>query len=213
MCCEQYHRFNVHAEPQRTTIINWSLFWEQLICNQVASEHIHTRGASNYYSALQSFCVTHIKSTLHSQVIHCTHSRYIAHTSNWLVHASVRSSFEYTSGVYRCIMHTHNHEYVLHLQYNKCSAVAPCSDTLGSQPGCIHVHDDEDTINQDDDSTGCIDHDITLWCHYLFHYMFICTIHSIIITFFLSQWSIKLLHSMTLPCFSDIGIHHLHHVT
>ena len=73
MCCEQYHCFNVHAEQQRTTIINWSLFWEQLICNQVASEHIHTRGASNYYSALQSFCVTHTKSTLHSQVIHCTH--------------------------------------------------------------------------------------------------------------------------------------------
>ena len=73
MCCEQYHCFNVHAEQQRTTIINWSSLWEQLICNQVASEHIHTRGASNYYSALQSFCVTHIKSTLHSQVIHCTH--------------------------------------------------------------------------------------------------------------------------------------------
>ena len=73
MCCEQHRCFNVHAEQQRTTIINWSLFWEQLICNQVASEHIHTRGASNYYSALQSFCVTHIKSTLHCQVIHCTH--------------------------------------------------------------------------------------------------------------------------------------------
>ena len=140
-------------------------------------------------------------------------SRYITHTSNWLVHASVRSSFEYTSGVYRCIMHTHNHEYVLHLQYNKCSAVAPCSDTLGSQPGCIHVHNDEDTINQDDDSTGCIDHDITLWCHYLFHYLFICTIHSIIITFFLSQWSIKLLRLMTLPCFSYVGVYHLQHAT
>ena len=75
MCGAQYRRFNVHAEQQRTTIINWSLFWEQLICNQVASEHIHTRGASNYYSDLQSFCVTHIKSTLHCQVIHCTHSK------------------------------------------------------------------------------------------------------------------------------------------
>ena len=78
------------------------------------------------------------------------------------MHASVGSSFEYTLGVSRCIMRTHNQENVLHLQYNKCSAVAPCSDTLGSQPGCIHVHNDEDTINQDDDSTGCIDHDITL---------------------------------------------------
>ena len=72
------------------------------------------------------------------------------------MHASVGSSFEYTLGVSRCIMRTHNQENVLHLQYNKCSAVAPCSDTLGSQPGCIHVHDNEDTINQDDDSsTGC----------------------------------------------------------
>ena len=160
-----------------------------------------------------SFCVT-----THYQ--HCIVKsfivlilRYTTHTPNWLVHASVRSSFEYTSGVYRCIMHTHNHEYVLHLQYNKCSAVAPCSDTLGSQPGCIHVHNDEDTINQDDDSTGCIDHDITLWCHYLFHYLFICTIHSIIITFFLSRWSIKSLRLTTLPCFSYVGVYHLHHAT
>ena len=64
--------------------------------------------------------------------------------------------------VSRRIMHTHNQVNVLNLQYNKCSAVAPCSDTQGSQPECIHVHNDEDTINQDDDSTGCIDHDITL---------------------------------------------------
>ena len=35
--------------------------------------------------------------------------------------------------------------------------------------------------------------------------MFICTIHSIIITFFLSRRSIKSLRLTTLPCFSHVG--------
>ena len=86
MCCEQYHCFNVHAEQQRTTIINWSLFWEQLICNQVASEHIHTRGASNYYSDLQSYikltcaCISEVILRIHIGCISLHH----AHTQSWI---------------------------------------------------------------------------------------------------------------------------------
>ena len=81
MCGAQYRRFNAHAEQQRTTIINWSLFWERFIIHQVASEHTHTRGASNCYSTQSIILCDHTLSTLHRQVIHCTHLKvHISYT-------------------------------------------------------------------------------------------------------------------------------------
>ena len=154
VCGARYHCFNMHTEQGRTMIINWSLFWEQFIIHQVASENTHIGGASNYKSAQSnSFCVT-------------TRNQYCI-IKSFIV----------------AIVTQHRKELQkFRDQFRDMRNVLFTPEYMDNQfkTGFIALHPNYQELAGDElytnlvRSTGCIDHDITLWCHYLFHYLFIC---------------------------------------
>ena len=105
----RYLCFNVKTERQRTMIINWSLFWKQVIYTRVASAYTHIRDVVTINCLVQSrfLCDLHQHFAAASVKLSCLYQGIRNIYQIWFTCSSVGSSLEYTSGVSRCIMHTH----------------------------------------------------------------------------------------------------------